>query len=326
MDLPEPHQSETELLLHPRTRDDVDSLLARGAFEGGFLLTGPKGQGKATLAYALAEALLAGHGCVGERSEKVRSLIKSGAHPDLLLVSRTINEKTGKLRQDIEVDAVRALIARLHQTSTTGRRVVIVDTADDLGRAAANSLLKVLEEPAQGTCLLLLSLAPSRLLPTIVSRCRRIVLRTPDEQEIIPWLTRHSDVAPEEATQFAREARYAPGAALRLAAGEGREAIALADALLHAAEQGTDILKASRGFGGKGSELIAEDAAALVLRRLAQQALDKAGTEEGRRALGAHDAARQVFVEAGNADPAQTAFMAALAIRRASLEGHPDVR
>ncbi|MEM9839218.1 MAG: AAA family ATPase [Pseudomonadota bacterium] len=317
MELLEPPESDTELLLHPKTRADVDGLLARSACEGGFLLTGPKGQGKATLAYALAEALLAGHEQIGQSAEKVRALIKAGAHPDLLTLRRGVNEKTGKLRQEIDVDAVRAVIGRLQQTSTTGRRVVIVDLADDLGRAAANSLLKVLEEPPHGTCLLLLSLAPSRLLPTIVSRCRRIVVRAPEEGSLVPWLIRHGEVSESQAQDIARESRCAPGSSLRLAAGEWQDATALADALLDAATTGTDLLKASRGFGGKGAELVAEDAAGLIIRRLAQRAMDHAGTDEGRSALDAHDAAKAVFDQAGTADPAQTAYIAGLAIRKA---------
>ncbi|MEM1381637.1 MAG: DNA polymerase III subunit delta' [Pseudomonadota bacterium] len=317
MDQIPPPEAAADVLLAPTSRCDVETLLARGALEGGFIISGPRGQGKATLAYQLAATHLSGGDRLGAIDPKVRSLMAAGSHPDILTLQRTENEKTGKLRQEIDVDAVRHVIGRLQTTSTNGRRVVIVDLADDLGRSAANSLLKMLEEPPKGTCLLLLSLAPSRLLPTLISRCRRIPLRPVDDADIAAWLKDQTDLAPTDVERFVGDACGAPGQALRLAVGEGRGALDLADAYLTSVKGGGDILAASKPFALKANEAVADEAVALVLARLARQVTDSAGGTDGPAALRAYDAARRVFAEAGTADRSQTAWMAGLAARQA---------
>lgn len=318
MDHLPPPEAATGFLAAPRTLLEIATLIDRDALQGGVLLTGPQGQGKATVAYLIAATLLSGGHRLGEVDAKVQSLVAARAHPDLLTLERTEHPKTGKLRQAIEVDAVRAVIERLHQTSTSGRRVVVVDLADDLGRNAANSLLKMLEEPPRGTCLLLLSLAPSRLLPTIVSRCRRISLLPVDDEPLARWLADTAGIAPDEARRIAEAADGAPGRARRLAAGEGREAAELATRLLDAARRDEDLVPVARRFSGKNAEPTAEEAARLVLGRLGRELREAELSGRGdARLLEAYDEAARLFGEAGTADPAQTALMAGLAIRHA---------
>jgi DNA polymerase-3 subunit delta' len=104
--------------------------------------------------------------------------ISNEAHPDLLVLRRTINDKTGKLYQDIVVDEIRRAVPFFGSTAGEGGwRVAIVDSVEELNRSGENSLLKILEEPPPRSLLLLVSNAPGRVLPTIRSRCRMLTLR-----------------------------------------------------------------------------------------------------------------------------------------------------
>lgn len=143
--------------------------LDSGRLHHAWLLAGPKGVGKASFAAWAARELLPG--------EAAAKLIDAGSHSDFIRLERLANDKTGALARSITVDQIRWLRGRL-ATSTAhgGRRVVVVDSADDLeGRGAPNALLKSLEEPPAGTTFLLVSHAPGRLLPTIRSRCRTLL-------------------------------------------------------------------------------------------------------------------------------------------------------
>jgi DNA polymerase-3 subunit delta' len=161
-----------------------------GRLAHAWLLAGPRGIGKATLAYRFARFLLAGEaaddGLFGEAptglgldpAHPTFRRVASGGHPDIRTVARGVNPKTGKARSEIVVDDVREAIAFLRLTpSEGGWRVVVVDGAEDMNRNAANALLKVLEEPPARAILLLVSHAPGRLLATIRSRCRRLDLK-----------------------------------------------------------------------------------------------------------------------------------------------------
>lgn len=175
---------------------------ASGRMPHAWLISGPKGVGKATLAYRMARFLLVqpaaeeAGGMFGDLAPVAATLqmpadarvfrqVAQRAHPDFRLLERTPNPKTGKLRSEIIVDDVRAVIEFLHLKASVSRwRVVIVDSADDLNRNAANALLKILEEPAPNTVLLLVSHAPQALLPTIRSRCRKLLLQ-PLAEEVL---------------------------------------------------------------------------------------------------------------------------------------------
>lgn len=157
---------------------------ASGRLAHAWLITGPCGIGKATLAFRFARFLLAPH--VGQAAatdlavpadSAVFRRVASGGHADLLTVERAFDDRRERLRKEIVVDDVRAVGAFLAQTPAEGGwRIVVVDKSDALNRNAANALLKVLEEPPERALLLLVSDAPGRLLPTIRSRCRRLAL------------------------------------------------------------------------------------------------------------------------------------------------------
>ena len=124
--------------------------------------------------------------------------IAGQAHSDLLVMRRVINEKTGKLFTVTRVDDVRRTVPFFGSTAGEGGwRVAIVDPLEDLNRAGENALLKVLEEPPPRALLLLVSHAPGRVLPTIRSRCRRLILRPLAVENVIRAVTA---AAGEEAT------------------------------------------------------------------------------------------------------------------------------
>ena len=146
----------------------------------GWLLTGPRGTGKATLAWSIARWLLSASPQAGLSTlpdDPVAHRIAALSEPGLHLVRRPVDEKTGRLRAEITVEETRRLIGFFHLTSAGGgRRIAIVDAADEMNPSAANALLKLLEEPPAGALLLLISHQPARLLPTIRSRCRELRL------------------------------------------------------------------------------------------------------------------------------------------------------
>jgi DNA polymerase-3 subunit delta' len=160
-----------------------------GRIPHAWLIGGPPGIGKATLAYRLARFVLAHPDPKAPEVQNAASLavdednlvarrIAAQAQGDLLVLERTVNEQTGKLYTVIRVDDVRRSVGFFGSTAGEGGwRIAIVDAVDDLQREGANALLKVLEEPPARTLLLLISHAPGRELPTIRSRCRRLLLR-----------------------------------------------------------------------------------------------------------------------------------------------------
>jgi len=175
------------LIGHEDAERDLLDAVRSGRLHHGWLIEGPEGIGKATLAYRFAGFLLthsdqtaaesAGSLAVS-REHPIRHQIEAGACPDLAVLQRARGEDGKPAAQFITVDSVRKVARFLSTTSATGGwRVVIVDSADDMNRNAANALLKMLEEPPQRTVFLLLANAPGRLLPTIRSRCRRLVLK-----------------------------------------------------------------------------------------------------------------------------------------------------
>jgi len=153
-----------------------------------FLIAGPKGIGKATLAYRTARFVLA-HPDPAAREVKAASSLAVAAdnpiarriaaqgQPDLLIIERTLNDK-GVLHKQIAVDDIRRTVTFFGSTAREGGwRVAIVDAVDELNVSGANALLKVLEEPPQRALILLVSHSASRVPATLRSRCRILTLR-----------------------------------------------------------------------------------------------------------------------------------------------------
>jgi DNA polymerase-3 subunit delta' len=182
---------------HAEAEQSLLSAYRGGRMPHAFLIGGPAGIGKATLAYRMARFVLAHADPAAAEVRNATSLAVDPAHPvarrvagqgqgDLLVLQRTINEQTGKLFTVIRVEEVRRTVSFFGSTAGEGGwRVCIVDTADELQNPnASNALLKVLEEPPPRALFLLVSNAPAQLLPTIRSRCRRLMLRPLDAADV----------------------------------------------------------------------------------------------------------------------------------------------
>jgi len=189
-----PHPRETRALIgHDAVQSVLGDALASGRMHHAWLLAGPAGIGKATLAYLFARAALArrdeqdlfGQGLAIVPDGPTDRQIRAQAHPSLLVIRRTYDPKSKRFAQTIPVDEVRRLKSFLALSAEAGgRRVVIVDSADDLNANAANALLKSLEEPPPQTIFLLITSAPGRLIPTIRSRCRFIALSALNDADL----------------------------------------------------------------------------------------------------------------------------------------------
>lgn len=217
------------LVGHATAEQTMLSAQQSGRLHHAWLLTGPRGIGKATLAWRFARFLLAGQqgGLFGATPETLdvtsdapgRSLIDARSHPDLFHLRRTLNPDTGRIRAEISVDDVRGLGEFMHMTPAMGDwRIAIVDSADEMNRNSANAVLKVLEEPPPKAVLLMVAHAPGRLLPTIRSRCRRLALQQLGAATVVQLLGDYMPgIAAEEREALARLADGSIGRALELA-------------------------------------------------------------------------------------------------------------
>lgn len=198
-----------------------------------WLITGPRGVGKATLAWRIARFLLAQPvedegGLFGDAPPPTDSLDLGHEHPvyrrsaqlaepRLCLIRREWDAKKSRHGSVITVEEVRKLNSFFHMSAADGgRRVVIVDSADEMNVSAANALLKTLEEPPKDAFLLLISHQPSRLLPTIRSRCRELRLGPLQPADLAQALDAAGFDAAEQSDALAELSAGSVGEALRL--------------------------------------------------------------------------------------------------------------
>ena len=172
-----PHPREAAAVIgHPEAVAALEDAAASHRMHHAWLITGPRGVGKATLAWAAARWLLSdapGPGLTVPPDDPAARRIRALSEPRLGLVRRPWDDKAGKLRAEITVEEVRKLLSFFHMSAADGgRRVAIIDAADEMNTAAANALLKMLEEPPRDAVMFLIAHQPARLLPTIRSRCR----------------------------------------------------------------------------------------------------------------------------------------------------------
>ena len=164
-----------------------------------WLLTGPRGVGKAHFARAAATRLLAeaagpsfdAEGVNTPEDHRIAKLIEAGSHPDMRWLQRLPKEKGEGLARNISVKQIRELGEFMGLTAALSPwRTVVIDPVDDLEREGANALLKMLEEPPPNTIFFLVSHAPGRLLPTIRSRCRKVNFQALDHAAMTSVLER----------------------------------------------------------------------------------------------------------------------------------------
>lgn len=216
----------TSLLGHDTQIRTLLGAAASGRMHHGWILAGPRGVGKGRFARMAALRLLAdaaGPPVVGEGLEvpsghPIAHLFAADTHPDYMELTR-LEKDNGELARNINVDQVRGL-QRLFATSPSmsARRIVVIDSADELERAAANALLKSLEEPPADTLFLLVSHTPSRLLPTIRSRCRMLRFSALGDEDMRQVLRNHlPDAPPDEMEAMLAAAAGSPGRAINSA-------------------------------------------------------------------------------------------------------------
>ena len=207
-----------------------------GRLHHGWLITGPKGVGKATLAWSIARFLLTTPQAdpaslfaapppatlATDPDHPVAHRLRALSEPGLFLLRRPYDDKSDRLKTQITVDEVRRLHHFFHMSATDGgRRVVIVDAMDDMNLQAANALLKMLEEPPARTTLLLIAHQPARLLPTIRSRCRALRLSPLGPAAMAAALDQAGAGTPDDPAALAELAGGSVGEALRLLAEDG---------------------------------------------------------------------------------------------------------
>ena len=211
-----------------------------GKLHHAWLISGPRGIGKATLAYRFAKLLLHAPGIEQARAHTslyvaaeaaASRLVNAASHPDLLVVERAIDTRNKKLKSEIAVDDARATQGFFARTSGAGGfRIAIVDCADDLNNESANALLKVIEEPPRQSVFLIVCHQPGRLLRTIRSRCLHLPLVSLDTETTLRVLRDLPPEAIEGETDALRQAatlsKGSPGRALELLGSKGAAAYA----------------------------------------------------------------------------------------------------
>lgn len=269
-DYPHPRDA-LSLFGHAQAEAEFLDAYRSGRMHHAWILAGPEGIGKATLAYRIAKFLfafprpeLAAHAAdlsVAADSVAFRRVSAQG-HADLFVLRRTLNDK-GKLRSEIVVDDARAITERVYQSAGEGGwRVCIVDAADEWNRNTANALLKTLEEPPPRTIFLLVCHQPGRLLPTIRSRARLLEMTRLAEDDLRAAL---QSVARESDGAAVDDAMAAAGGSVRRAltlldkdiAGVGDMTRALLDRLPSLNISGVMAL-ADKVAGRKGDAAFAE--------------------------------------------------------------------
>jgi DNA polymerase-3 subunit delta' len=233
-----PHPRETARLFGQAEAEATFlNAVTSGRLPHGWLLTGPRGVGKATFAWRAARFLLAtpmeeGDSLFGappppetleiDADHPVAARLRALSDPGLCLVRRPWDDKTKKLKTQLTVDEVRRVKSFFHMSAGGGgRRVVIVDSADEMNASAANALLKELEEPPKNAVLFLISHRPSGLLPTIRSRCRSLRFQPLGPIDLEAALVQAGHPPPGNTTGLAELAGGSVGEAVRLLTHDG---------------------------------------------------------------------------------------------------------
>lgn len=263
---------------HPRRRTDLqghaaaeETLLRQyrsGRMHHGWLFAGPRGIGKATLAYRLARFLLTypDPRAADDRTSlyvpvesPVAHRIAARGHADIISLERAYDAKAERLKSEIAVDDVRKASAFFGRTAGEGGwRICIVDAAEDLNTESANALLKILEEPPAHSLFILVSHQAGRLLPTIRSRCLRLDLNPLNDAETNAVLATMGEHKPEELVRAVQLSKGSPGRALELLNSDGAKYFDLLRQLMSRSQSIDLAAKISIADGLQGRDM-AED-------------------------------------------------------------------
>jgi DNA polymerase III subunit delta' len=218
-EIPRPREQDA-LIGHEQAEAAFAESIASGRLHHAWLIGGPRGIGKATLAYRVARWLIANPAARGvpetlavDPAHPAARQVAALSHPNLVALRRTRAANAKTLATKISVDAARNALDLFGSTAgNAGYRICIVDSAEDLNANSANALLKMVEEPPPRSLFLIVSHAPGRLLPTIRSRCRALTLRPLGEDAVARVIGRFAPpfVQPEPEA-LARAARLSEG-------------------------------------------------------------------------------------------------------------------
>jgi len=329
----QPHPRETYTLI------GQDAALARasrairsGRPPGAWLIAGPPGIGKATLAYRMARYLLR-YGASADGppdlavppSDPVSRQIEAQSHPGLVVLKRRLNER-GKLKTVLDVEEVRRLGGFFGMTAGAGGwRVAMIDCADEMNDNAANALLKILEEPPARGLIMLIGHAPGRLLPTIRSRAQRLDLKPLDDAALSAALQLMlPDLNAEDRAQLVTLAEGSLGLALKLSGEEGLKLAREAETLI--STRGVPDLSAALALadrvarGTDGLAQFGEFLAQAISRRIRERAREAQGDE---RAVALWERVHALYQRATglHLEPRQTVLSSAREIANARRRG-----
>jgi DNA polymerase-3 subunit delta' len=204
------------LLGHDAALKQIADAYASGRMHHAWLVTGIEGIGKATLAYHVAHFILSdGKNALGKPNMQhpASKLIAAEAHPDLFVLRRPIDDKSGEPKDVIPAEDARKIAPFLHMTASLGGwRMAIIDEAHTLNRHGQNAILKVIEEPPKKCVIVLTATAAGGLLPTIRSRCRILPLQPLNENVMRAVLAR-CDVDERDQANLSRVIQLSSGSA-----------------------------------------------------------------------------------------------------------------
>jgi DNA polymerase-3 subunit delta' len=229
-------KTNTALFGHEEAEAALIRDLEAGTLAHSWIISGPRGIGKATLAYRFARMLLSGQPPedMHEDHPVLRRMV-AGSHSDFLVLEQLYDAKKDENAREISVEQAREIGQFLSLTPGEAKwRVVIVDSADALNVNGANAILKILEEPPPQAILMLISHNPGRLLPTIRSRCRTLRLK-PLAKEQFTSVMRHasSGIDSAELKMLGQLSSMSPGVALEL---HEKGAVETYSAIIHVLE------------------------------------------------------------------------------------------
>ncbi len=262
---------QSRLIGHKEVEQHLLDAYRSGKLHHAWMLTGPQGIGKATLAYRFAKflftnpdptspALHLAQDLSVESDNPAAKRVMARGHSDLLVLQRELNPKTKKLRPQISVDDARKTSNFFSKTAGEGGwRICIIDAADEMNANAANAVLKILEEPPEKCVFLVISHAPGKLLPTIRSRCLKLELSPLQDGEVEQVLSNgmlEVEINEDDLKSLITLSHGSPGRAKELATSIGARQFVMFEKITNQTSQfnTSALLKLTEEFSKRGTE------------------------------------------------------------------------
>ncbi|MDD3288287.1 MAG: DNA polymerase III subunit delta' [Alphaproteobacteria bacterium] len=226
MNIPDPQRTPF-LIGHESATRQIADTFASGRMPQAWLIYGIDGIGKATFAYHAANFVFSdGKNPIGnlDFDNSAAKLVAAEAHPDLFVLRRPVDEKTGEQKDSIPVDDARKIAPFMHRTATHGKwRIAIIDEAHFLNRHGQNAILKIIEEPPENCLILITASTPGALVATIRSRCRLLPLEPLSKAAMMDVMSRlgaDTEVGEDDLSRIIELSGGSVGFALKLLSAE----------------------------------------------------------------------------------------------------------